>query len=217
MASLTVSPLPHKLGITTSRRIPLGDIPNAANSPARTYAALKRSRDQVEAQENFSHDVQPQAKRRFFDNNGSIGCLSPTKPGIRSKDDPDFTKRPSNPQLTAFERRCLATREDKAQQKVERFEKPPQETLEGIRQWQKHYKKAFPQFVFYFEGVPEDVRQKCSKWVRTLGAVGTLRLRTIIRPLLSLLYSEKRNSFQEMLRTSSLIEVLPMLPITKMP
>ena len=161
----------QRLNNTTVRRVPLGDIPDAANSPARPYAAPKRSRDQVEAQENFSFDIQPQSKRQALEKDGSNLHVSPLKQSSRSKDDRVFTKRPLNPQLTAFERRCLATREIKTQQKVDRQEKAPLETLEGIRQWQKHYKKAFPYFVFYFEGITEEVRQKCSKWVRSLGAV----------------------------------------------
>ncbi|KAL9126954.1 MAG: hypothetical protein Q9217_004077 [Psora testacea] len=171
MASLIVSPIPQRLGGSMSRRIPLGDVPNAANSPARTHAAAKRTRDHVQAQENFSCDVQPQTKRQLLEKDRSNLRNSPVKPSLCLQEDGVFNKRSLGAaQLTAFERRCLFTKEGKARQRVERQEKAPQETLEGIRQWQKHYKKAFPQFVFYFEGIPEDVRQKCSKWIRNLGA-----------------------------------------------
>ena len=168
--------MPPKLGSAMSQRIPLGDVPNAANSPARTHAASKRSRGQIEAQENFAYDVQPQAKRQVLDKHRASILFSPAKQNLRSRDDPVFIQRSRNPQLTAFERKCLASREGKVQQKFERQEKAPQETLEGIRQWQKHYRKAFPQYVFYFEGVPEEVRQKCSKWVRNLGAVSSTQI-----------------------------------------
>ncbi|KAK4693072.1 regulatory subunit for Cdc7p protein kinase, partial [Lecanoromycetidae sp. Uapishka_2] len=126
------------------KRVPLGNVPNAANSPFRAVAAAasKRSREQVEQQEDLQYDFQPRAKRQAL----------------------------ANVEPTAFERRLLAAREDKALQKVEKQEKPSTDTLDTIRQWQKHYKKSFPLFVFYFESVPEDVRQKCSKWIRQLGA-----------------------------------------------
>lgn len=45
------------------------------------------------------------------------------------------------------------------------------EKLENVRQWQRHYRKAFPEFVFYFESVPHDVRLKCLKQLDALGAV----------------------------------------------
>ncbi|KAL9099807.1 MAG: hypothetical protein Q9163_004742 [Psora crenata] len=162
--------MPQRLGNELSRRIPLGDVPNAANSPARTHTATKRSRDTVQAQENFYYDAQPEAKRQVLGRARPNVRLSPAKQSLRSQEDRVFTKRSLNPHLTAFERRCLAAREVKARQRVETHEKTPPETLESIKQWQKHYKKAFPQFIFYFEAISEDVRQKCSKWVRNLGA-----------------------------------------------
>jgi hypothetical protein len=46
--------------------------------------------------------------------------------------------------------------------------------MDSIRQWQRHYRKAFPQFVFYFDSIPEDMRRKCSRQVMALGAVSIL-------------------------------------------
>lgn len=42
---------------------------------------------------------------------------------------------------------------------------------ETLRQWQRYYRKAFPTFVFYFESIPGDVRQKCVRQIMGLGAV----------------------------------------------
>jgi regulatory subunit for Cdc7p protein kinase len=50
-------------------------------------------------------------------------------------------------------------------------EKAPADTMDSIRQWQRHYRKAFPQFVFYFDSIPEDVRRRFSRQVIALGAV----------------------------------------------
>lgn len=43
--------------------------------------------------------------------------------------------------------------------------------LETIRQWQKHYRKAFPSFVFYFESLPDEVGLRFSRQILLLGGV----------------------------------------------
>jgi regulatory subunit for Cdc7p protein kinase len=82
-----------------------------------------------------------------------------------------FTRK-STTQQSAFERKCVvAAREKSAQQAVVKAERTSEENLETIRQWQKHYRKIFPTFVFYFESVPEETRLKYTKQVTALGAV----------------------------------------------
>ena len=174
MATLSISPIPHKFSNMASRRIPLGDVPNAANSSSRNIPSYKRTRDQVEAQENLSFDIRPRAKRQALDAFQSKNHVSPARHRLQPREDRVAKKVPIDDQPTTFERRLLAAREAGLQQRVQRQDKAPQETLEGVRRWQKHYKQAFPQFVFYFEGIPEDVRSKCSRTVRNLGAVSVL-------------------------------------------
>lgn len=58
--------------------------------------------------------------------------------------------------------------------RVTRQDRPSAETLDNIRQWQRHYRKAFPQFVFYFDSIPQDVRGKLARQVIALGAVSSL-------------------------------------------
>ena len=186
MAEVSLSPAAHKLGNMSSRRVPLGNVPNAANSPFRSIAAptSKRSRDQLEAQEDLSYDLQPRAKRQALEEGRIQLRTSPKKQTLQSAEGRIFNKRQVNAQATPFERKLLASaRENKAtqrveqkieqrvQQRVERQGKASHEALEDIRQWQRHYKRSFPTFVFYFESVPEEVRVKCSKWIRSLGAV----------------------------------------------
>lgn len=173
MAAVSLSPAPQKLRGMSSRRVPLGNVPNAANSPFRAVAAAasKRSRQQLEAQEDLSYDLQPRAKRQAFEDTRPIQGTPPQRQVLQSAEGRVFSKRSTNAQPTAFERRLLAAREDKPKQRVDKQEKASGEQLGDIRQWQKHYKKLFPSFVFYFESVPEDVRIYCSKYVRSLGAV----------------------------------------------
>ena len=186
MAEVSISPAPHKLGNMSSRRVPLGNVPNAANSPFRSVAAatFKRSRDQVEAQEDLPYDSQPQAKRQVLEDGRTNLRTSPRKQTLQSAEARIFNRRPVNAQPTPFERKLLASAtenkfsqrveqkiEQKVQQRVERQGKASHEALEDIRQWQRHYKRSFPAFVFYFESLPEEVRTKCSKWIRSLGAV----------------------------------------------
>ena len=170
MATLAISPIPLKFNDMTSRRIPLGDVPNAANSPARQLLAQKRSRDQSEHYDKTSFDLQPRIKRPALGSHSLRLRLSPADRSSISRDSKDQTgpSVPAHP--TQFERRLLAARESEGQQRVQRSEKPT-EDLAGIRRWQQHYKKAFPGFVFYFESIPEEVRAKYSKIVRNLGAV----------------------------------------------
>ncbi len=170
----------------SSKRVPLGNVPNAANSPFRSVAAAtsKRSRDQVEAQEDLLYDIQPRAKRQVLEDGRTNLWTSPRKQTLQSAEARIFNKRPVNAQPTLFEKKLLASAkenklsqrieqkiEQKVQQRVERQGKASHEALEDIRQWQRHYKRSFPNFVFYFESLPEEIRVKCSKWIRSLGAV----------------------------------------------
>ena len=186
MAEISLSPALQRLGNMSNRRVPLGDVPNAANSPFRSVAAatFKRSRDQSEAQEDLTYDLQPRAKRQALEDGRINLRISPRKQTLQSAEGRIFSKRSINAQPTPFERKLLASAkenkniqrveeriEQRVQQRVEKQGKASHEALEDIRQWQRHYKRSFPTFVFYFESVPEEVRVKCSKWIRSLGAV----------------------------------------------
>ena len=170
----------------STRRVPLGDVPNAANSPFRPPAAasLKRTREYVEAQEDFYYDMQPRAKRQALEDGRILPRISPRKQTLQSAEGRIFSKRSINAQPTPFEKKLLASAKDpktvqrveekieqRVQQRAEKQGKLSQEALEDIRQWQKHYKRSFPTFVFYFESVPKEIQVKCSKWIRLLGAV----------------------------------------------
>ncbi|KAL8830936.1 MAG: hypothetical protein Q9170_005510 [Blastenia crenularia] len=178
MAAVAVSPAQYQLGIMASRRAPLASVPNAVNSPYRApAAATKRSRQHVD-QEDVCYDHEPPAKRPAVSNGRLFLRTPPQRQNLQQAEARVFGKRPGNAQPTAFERRLLEAKEKKAlelqdkvqEQRVERPTRISTETLEGIRQWQKHYRRVFPTFVFYFESVADETRTKHAKFIRAFGA-----------------------------------------------
>lgn len=172
------SPAPKKLESMPTRRAPLASIPNAVNSPYRPApsAAFKRSRFELDAKEDLKYNQQPPAKRLAVDNGQTRYRTPPRKQTTQYSEDRVFAKRPTASQPNAFERKLLAAKERQTNYDTERQEKTAAASLNGIRQWQKHYRRVFPYFVFYFESIPDDVRVKYSKFVRVLGAVSVLAL-----------------------------------------
>ena len=173
MAAVLLSPAPYNFGAMSNRRAPLSSIPNAANSPFRAVAAAasKRSRLDAGLQEDASHDRQPPAKRQALEAKASNFLTPPRKQGLNSGEDRLFNRKTQNRKPTAFERKLLAAREGQQLEKFEKLEKSTSE--EGIRSWQKHYRRLFPSFVFYFESIPDDVRLRCSRQIKSLGAVSS--------------------------------------------
>lgn len=160
----------------SNRRVPLADVPNAANSPYRPVAALtsKRSRFEVEVHDDIVDDQQPPSKKQALENVQSHFRTPTRKLPLQHSDGRIFHKGHTNSQPTAFERKLLAAREKQTQQKASQQEKVATDSLDVIRQWQKHYRRVFPHYVFYFESMPNDVRMKCSRQLRALGAVSKL-------------------------------------------
>jgi len=88
-----------------------------------------------------------------------------------------FNRTPLNAPTTPFERKLVAARDNKStitshttvQKRTTGYN--DEESLDNIRAWQRHYKKAFPSFVFYYESVTDETRMKISRMVLSLGAV----------------------------------------------
>lgn len=175
MAAVVISPELDRNGSTSNRRVPLASNPNAANSPYRTLAAAatKRSRCETETQDDLFRDQPPPSKRQAVDIVQTRPRTPTRRPPVQLPEGRVFNKKAANSQQTSFERKLYALKEKNAQQRTERQEKAAVESLNGIKQWQKHYRRVFPEFVFYFESVPADARAKCSKQIRALGAVST--------------------------------------------
>lgn len=148
--------------------MPLANLPNATNSPYRdpVVPGTKRARSHAGDQRELAY-AQPPSKKMMLEA------------------DDDETRRHAllrksgqNPP-TALQRKLEAVRDARVDTKplsraAEKAQKASQENLESIRQWQRHYKKIFPQIVFYYESIPEDMRSRISRRVQTLGAVSHL-------------------------------------------
>lgn len=110
---------------------------------------------------------QPPPKKQVMDGMDYEAGRSATT-NTQNTDSKLFARRSNNAVPSAFEKKLVAAREKERQPAA----KPVKvENLDSIRQWQRHYRKAFPSFVFYFDSMPEETRRKCSRQVTALGAV----------------------------------------------
>ena len=171
MAVVFIPPSPQTTFAMSSRRTPLANVPNGTNSPHRgSLVATKRSRTGSQLDIPFG---QPPPKRQLIDRDDP-DSRSPikTRPSL-GNETKVFSRRTNSTQQTAFEKKLVAARDKEklSQSKGSKYEKASVETHDTVRQWQKHYRKAFPQFVFYFDSIQEDLRHQCSKQVTVLGAV----------------------------------------------
>ncbi|KAF2804622.1 uncharacterized protein BDZ99DRAFT_397766 [Mytilinidion resinicola] len=160
MAAVSIPPSPQVISTMTSRRAPLANIPNAANSPFRAVAAAasKRQRSHASDQRELAYGQPPPTKKLIVE----VDDAEARRHGLGRR----TTHNPN-----AFQRKLEAAREVKAPSKSsERPQKVTNENLESIRQWQKHYKRMFPTFVFYFDSIPDDLRSRASRQAHTLGA-----------------------------------------------
>jgi regulatory subunit for Cdc7p protein kinase len=162
----------------SGRRAPLSSNPNAVNSPYRAVAAAaaakqKRSYATIQREDSYGHP--PPAKKQMLDSLQTLRTPPRQQSTQSSAEGRVFTRKSNTSRPTDFERKLVAAGERPVQQPITKAEKVSEENLETIRQWQKHYRRSFPKFVFYFESVSEDVRLKCIKQVTTLGAVSIHR------------------------------------------
>ncbi|KAL3430439.1 Dfp1/Him1, central region-domain-containing protein [Aspergillus tetrazonus] len=170
MAAVFIPPS-RETSVNMSTRCPLANVPNATNSPHRVGLVPAKRPRTTSAQIDIPYG-QPPPKKQVVDVAGAENQpMSQTKFAALQGTDPKlFTRKTNNAQPSAFEKKLVAARDKERQhQKATKQEKPPAENI-SIRQWQRHYRKAFPHFVFYFDAVPIDVRSKCSRQVIALGA-----------------------------------------------
>lgn len=179
MAAVSISQSPHTLSAMSSRRVPLSSNPNGANSPYRAVAAAavkqnlqKRSHATVQREEAYAQ--QPPAKKQMVQ-------VQPTKtPTRQSSQAPEgrvFTRKSISSQTNAFARRLEAVRTRPVPAVQINADRPVEDAnLDKVKEWQKHYRRVFPKYVFYFESIPEEPRTRLVKQVTVLGAVSTLYL-----------------------------------------
>ena len=169
-----------------TKRAPLANVPNAVNSPFRNVAAAGGKRTRA-AQLGDAVYGQPPAKKHVIEiiEDDDEENVDPNKKNgvaamAHDRLDEPFSKR-SNAQPNAFERKLAAVRDRKplptptptTQHQSftrESAQKSNRESVDSIRQWQRHYRKQFPNFVIYFESVPDDVRHKTLRQIHALGA-----------------------------------------------
>lgn len=168
-----IPPSPHDLfrNMSTSRRAPLASIPNATNSPHRT---LTNSNKRPRASTNvLQQENEPPQKRQMVEklrDSTNLGAAQ-LRTTAQSAEAKVFEAGPANAEANSFQKRLVAAREKGAPTKVVKTDIQQQKEAENIRQWQKHYRKIFPTFSFYFESIPDDMRGRFTRQVTALGAV----------------------------------------------
>lgn len=165
-----------------SKRLPLANNPNAANSPFRTgNTAGKRPRAQNVEHNDHGASNSPPKKKQLLEVN-DVGARQARHISLDDREGKVFGPRPENSPSNAFQKKLAAAgaregkqREQKntegREREKERDRPATQTDIETIRQWRRHYRKVFPSFVFYLESMPQDVCIRCSRHLTLLGAV----------------------------------------------
>lgn len=172
MAAVFIPPS-RETSLNMSTRRPLANVPNATNSPHRAGPVPAKRPRSTNAPIDIPYGQPPPKKQVVEGTETDAQSTSQTKVStVQGTDSKLFTRRSNNTQPSAFEKKLVAARDKdrQPQSKSTRQEKPPAENI-SIRQWQRHYRKAFPHFVFYFDAIPIEARSKCSRQVIALGAV----------------------------------------------
>jgi regulatory subunit for Cdc7p protein kinase len=160
MATVSITPTPVHLSAMSTRRLPLTNNPNAANSPLRTHLAAqhggKRLRSHADLQREEAYGQPPPAKRQMVEHGVARSSL----------------RSPSTQRTT----RAVAQRQIPRTTAVDRNSqpvtyKPSEKEVENVRQWQAQTKSRFPKMVVYFESIPDEQRVKLAKQVISLGGV----------------------------------------------
>ncbi|TQS36283.1 hypothetical protein Golomagni_03276 [Golovinomyces magnicellulatus] len=171
MAAISLSPLPSSVPGMSSRRVPLSNNPNAVNSPfkavsATTTSKTKRSHANVQREEIYAQP--PPTKKQMLESHQLLKT-PPRHQSIQSTALGFQSRRETGSQQATHERKVSKTR-DKTQKAVTKVEWHLTDDHESIRQWQKHYRRIFPSFVFYFENVSSEAQIKYTNAIMSLGA-----------------------------------------------
>ncbi len=144
-----------------NRRVPLANLQNATNSPLRATAVVgKRQRSHASEQRELSYG-EPPLKRAAI----QVDDAESRRTGL--------VRRSAAPP-TALTRKLQAAAMATAQMPAEKTQRAANDNLESIRQWQKHYRKMFPQFTFYYESIPEDMKHRLVRQAHALGSVSAV-------------------------------------------
>jgi len=163
MASVSIHP-PSPAAM--SRRAPLTTLPNAVNSPYHsvTAAAAKRQR----TQRDLSY---PQLSATTKDQIAETTTRAPARASNTESRIAPIRKRALGRSAAGGDPPTINGVSHAQAQRRGAGRGTEQNNIDSVRAWQRHYKKVFPEYVFYFENIPEDVAQKCQKQLSHLGAV----------------------------------------------
>lgn len=157
---------------TSTRRAPLANIPNATNSPHRllTNSGSKRSRAaaNLAQQEN-----EPPQKRIALDRQdaASVPVTPRRKAQSANVEGKVFERGHGESGSTSLQKKLVAARDRSHTSRIAKTTDVSSRDVENIRQWQKHYRKIFPTFSFYFDSVSEDQKARFLRVINHLGAV----------------------------------------------
>ena len=171
-AAVFIPPSPHdplSRMASTTRRAPLASIPNVVNSPHRLLTTSGSKRPRTQANVSQQDNEHPQKRQAIEKPTAGSGPSTPTRQSaINTVEGRVFEKGHGTSGSTAFQRKLVAAKTSglRVTKNVE-----PSVKDESVRQWQKHYRKIFPTFSFYFDGVPDDVRIRYMRSASSLGAV----------------------------------------------
>ncbi|KAI1859068.1 hypothetical protein JX265_010545 [Neoarthrinium moseri] len=160
----------------SSRRMPLSSNQNVANSPIRASAAAhaivkpKRSLATLQREEAYAHP--PPAKKQALESGIPRPLKSPSQQQRLARTQLSLqTRRNANSYETKLARERAGHHHGEATTTTTTTtSKYTERDLEEIRQWQRHHRARFPNMVFYFDNIAEDVRGKLVKQITALGA-----------------------------------------------
>jgi regulatory subunit for Cdc7p protein kinase len=172
MAQVSIPPSPAAM----TRRPPLSNLPNAINSTYQMASTAKRPRPPSTTQRDVSFGQPPSKKqaventslrtpaRRVYNTNDSKAA-PPKKVSSRLR--PAATNPPAYGEIQPARKPTTATRVVAAE--------TAEQQSETVRAWQRHYRKAFPAYIFFFENISQDVLLRVQKQISNLGAVRILK------------------------------------------
>ncbi|KAK4187189.1 Dfp1/Him1, central region-domain-containing protein [Podospora australis] len=170
--------------MSTTRRAPLSNNPNVANSPMRVSAAAlqgsKKIRSHADLLREESYGQPPPAKRQMIAR--ETGSPTRTKPARTIVHRGTSTRTPgiSSSHTAPSHRAALAAHAAAQTQAQAQAQAQAQDTRAAYRpsasestsleEWQANIRARFPKMVFYFESVPEEARSRLARQVAHLGA-----------------------------------------------
>ena len=174
-----------------TKRAPLSDNPNAANSPLRgssaTALALQGSKKAVRSHADQLREEPygqpPPAKRQMIEHGGQRAAASPTSSrshvsnAMRKTSTISRTVERERPERASSRTTNAATattaraERSHAASTTTTADRITAKELEDLSIWQTSMRSRFHKMVFYFESIPDDQRHKLAKQVALLGAV----------------------------------------------